>query len=79
MAHYEYKTVAGPVLISVRSPDERASAVKSYEQLINSEAVDGWEFYSTDEFETTNPTGCFGTGPAEITSFKMLIFRRAKA
>jgi hypothetical protein len=74
--NYEYRCVAGPMVISVKTPQEKAQAVKAYETIINAEAQQGWEYVVSDQFQTSEPTGCLGSGPAMTTAFKMLIFRR---
>jgi hypothetical protein len=76
---FEYRCVAGPVIISVRTPQEKANAVKAYEDIINSEARQGWEYVLSDAFQTSEPPGCFGGNLPILTTFKMLVFRRALA
>ena len=73
---FEYRCVAGPVIISVKTPQEKANAVKAYEDIINAGAKQGWEYVGSDAFQTSEPTGCFQAGPPLLTSFKMLIFKR---
>jgi hypothetical protein len=74
---FEYRCVAGPVVISVRTPQEKANAVKAYEDIINAEARPGWEYVTSDAFQTSEPPGCFQGNVPILTTFKMLIFRRS--
>jgi hypothetical protein len=73
---WEYRCVAGPTVISVRTPQEKGQAVKAYEDIINAEARGGWEYVASDVFQTSEAQGCFGQGAPVMTAFKMLIFRR---
>ena len=73
---YEYKCVAGPMVIEVKKSKDRAEAVRAFECIINEQASDGWEYVGIDEFETSEPTGCLGLGGQKATKFKMLAFRR---
>ncbi len=78
MPEFEYKCVAGPTVISVKSEKECLKAVSAYEQIMNREAVGGWEYVGIDEFSTSEAQGCFG-GDDKITTFKMLVFKRQKS
>ena len=77
-ALFEYRCVAGPMIIAVKNESERAHAVAEFEKIINREAVNGWEYVGIDEFQTSEPTGCFSNGQPKITIFKMLVFKRQK-
>ena len=69
----QYKAVAGPKNISVAKGDTQA-AFNSFAQLINSEAVQGWEYHSMETITVTEKPGCF---QAPIpTNYYMLIFVR---
>jgi hypothetical protein len=57
---YEYRCVAGPTVIAVKKQEERAQAVSEFENIINQEAADGWEYVGIDEFQTAEPPGCMG-------------------
>lgn len=74
---YTYRCVAGPSNISVKTDAERAGAVRAFEDIINNEAEDGWEYVGMDEYTTTVPPGCLalGQGP-QVATLKMLVFRR---
>lgn len=69
----QYKAVAGPKSISVDRGDTQA-AFNSFAQLINSEAVDGWEYHSMENITVTEKPGCFQQ-PMPVTYY-MLIFVR---
>ncbi len=72
---YEYKCVAGPTVVSVRRAKERHEGVKAYEDIMNREAADGWEFVTMDEFHTSEPEGWLSRKRIYVSS-KMLVFRR---
>lgn len=79
MASYEYKCIPGPSQLIVKSQADSATAVRSYADLINSEADDGWEFHSLESMTVAQAAGCGGGGdktPPVI--FNMLIFKRSK-
>lgn len=69
----QYKAVAGPKSISVDKGNTQA-AFNSFAQLINSEAVDGWEYHSMENITVTEKPGCFQQ-PMPVTYY-MLIFVR---
>lgn len=73
---YEYRCVAGPTTIRVRRRKEREDAVRAFEEIINYQAADGWEYVGIDEFQTSEPQGCFGVSGQHITTLKMLVFKR---
>jgi len=74
--HYEYRCVAGPAQATIRRPEDRDQAVIAYEDIINREARDGWDYVGTDEFQIAEPSGCLGLGKLRIGTCKMLVFRR---
>ena len=76
MPSYEYKCVPGPSQLVVKSPEESATAVRSYAKLINSEATEGWEFYSQETMSVAQAPGCFGNDKTPPVVFNMLVFRR---
>ena len=75
MVKYEYKCVAGPTELVVKSQNEASIAVASYADLINEGAQDGWEFYSMESMTVSQAPGCFSKDAPPII-FNMLIFRR---
>ena len=77
MMRYAYRCVAGPANISVKTQRERAEAVKAFENIMNREAQDGWEYVGIDDYTTTIPPGCLSLGqPPEIAVLKLLVFRK---
>ncbi len=74
---YEYKCVAGPTVVSVRKAKERQHGVKAFEDIMNREAADGWEFVTVDEFHTSEPEGWLSRKRVYVSS-KMLVFRKLK-
>ena len=78
MAKYEYKWVMGPVEFTVKSKKDADTAVKSYADFINKEAVGGWEFYSIHPMTLKERPGCFSFGKPQDYLLHMLIFKREK-
>lgn len=78
MANYEYKCVPGPAQLVVKSASESSKAVASYAEIINAEAIDGWEFYSLESMSVAQAPGCFSSGKEPPVLFNMLVFRREK-
>lgn len=78
MEVYEYHCVAGPTVISVKSENEKKEAVKAFQDIINQQAAQGWEYVGIDEFRTSEAPGCLQGNVPKITVFKMLVFRRLR-
>ena len=78
MANYEYKYVPGPAQLVVKSASESSKAVASYAEIINAEAINGWEFYSLESMSVAQAPGCFSSGKEPPVLFNMLVFRREK-
>jgi hypothetical protein len=74
---FEYKCVAGPTIVAVKSAKARDQAVKAFEDIMNAEAADGWEYVGIDEFHVSEPQGLFTRKRVYVPS-KILVFRRAK-
>ena len=78
---YEYKCVAAPKELIIKKQAEMDKAVAGFANIINNEAVQGWEFYSMEQIATTVPVGCLAAlfGKKEETTYiNMLIFRRMR-
>lgn len=75
---FEYKCVAGPTIVAVKSARARDQAVKAFEDIMNAEAALGWEYVGIDEFHISEPEG-FLTRRRVYVPAKILVFRRAKA
>jgi hypothetical protein len=73
---FEYKCVAGPARIAVKTEADRAKTVMEFENIINSTAREGWEYVGMDEYQTATPTGCLGSGAPDVAVLKLLVFRR---
>lgn len=75
----QYKTVAGPVGLTIARKDSYKAAVRQYADIINREAVDGWKLDCIQEIPVTKNKGCIaslmGNGTTTIT-FNMLVFVR---
>jgi Domain of unknown function (DUF4177) len=75
---FEYKCVAGPTIVAVRHAKVRDQAVKAFEDIMNAEAAEGWEYVGIDEFHVSEPQG-FLTRKRVYVPSKILVFRRPKA
>jgi hypothetical protein len=75
---FEYKCVSGPMIVAVRNAKARDQAVKAFEDIMNTEAVEGWEYIGIDEFHISEPQGFLSRKRIYVPS-KILVFRRAKA
>jgi hypothetical protein len=74
---HEYKCVAGPTIVAVKSAKARDQAVKAFEEIMNTEARQGWEFVGIDEFHISEPEGFLSRKRVFVPS-KILVFRREK-
>ena len=73
----QYKTVAGPVGLTINKKDSYADAVKQYAAIIVREAVGGWKLDCIQQIPVTKNNGCIaallGNGTTTI-NFNMLVF-----
>jgi hypothetical protein len=74
---FEYKCVAGPTIVAVKSAKARDQAVKAFEDIMNAQAADGWEYVGIDEFHISEPEG-FLTRKRVYVPSKILVFKRDK-
>lgn len=75
----QYKTVAGPVGLTIGAKDSYASAVKQYATIIDREAVGGWELVMIQEIPVIKNNGCLASLMGNATStmtFNMLVFAK---
>lgn len=75
----QYKTVAGPVGLTINRKDAYEDAVKQYAAIIDREAVGGWVLDCIQEIPVTKKAGCLASlfGNSDITVFfNMLVFRK---
>ncbi len=74
----QYKTVAAPKEIVITG-DDYSLAVKSYSELINREATDGWRLHSIETICVTSKPGCLAGlmgKKADSINFNMLVFEK---
>lgn len=75
----QYKTVAGPVGLTIGSKDSYEKAVRMYADIIDREAVGGWELDLIQQIPVTQKAGClaslFGASSTTVT-FNMLVFKK---
>ena len=73
----QYKTVAGPVGLTINKKDSYADAVKQYAAIIDREAVGGWKLDCIQQIPVTKNNGCIatllGNGTTTI-NFNRLVF-----
>ena len=85
----QYKCVPAPKNLNISHDGSYDDAVRSFADIINSEATDGWEFHSMEQVSVTRQppkAGCFGglliliglrLPPIATTSnFNLLIFSK---
>ena len=75
----KYKTVAGPVGLTIGSKDNYETAVRSYADIIQREAVDGWELLLIQEIPVSKNNGCLQAlmgHPTTTVTFNMLVFKK---
>lgn len=53
----QYKAVAGPKIINVNKGDTQA-AFNTFADIINREAIGGWEYHSMETITVTEKPGC---------------------
>lgn len=73
----QYKTVAGPVGLTITRKDSYESAVKQYASIIDKEAVGGWELDCIQQIPVTKKAGCLLSllgAKEETVYFNMLVF-----
>lgn len=76
---YEYKTVPCAKALQVRSAKDDDQAIRAFSGIINAEATNGWEFYSMETINISEPGGCLSGGQNNRNvSYNMLVFRRPK-
>jgi hypothetical protein len=75
----QYKTVAGPVGLTISHKESYANAVKQYAAIIDKEAVGGWKLDCIQQIPVTQKPGCLGGlfGAKDTTVyFNMLVFAK---
>ncbi len=70
----QYKAVSGPKNIHVNH-GETQSAFNLFAEIINKEAVGGWEYHSMETITVTEKPGCMFSAPVP-SNYYMLIFVR---
>ena len=75
----QYKTVAGPVGLTITHKQSYADGVKQYAAIIDREAVGGWKLHCIQQIPVTQKPGCLaGLFGAQSTTvyFNMLVFAK---
>lgn len=67
----QYKAVAGPKVVSVDKGDSQ-TALNLFADIINQQAVQGWEYHSMETITIQEKPGCMEN--ATTTNYYMLIF-----
>ncbi len=73
----QYKTIAGPVGLTISKNDSYAVAVAQYADIINNEAREGWKLDCIQEIPVTKNNGCLAGlmgNPTTTVTFNMLVF-----
>ncbi|MBQ3083914.1 MAG: hypothetical protein IJC46_00480 [Clostridia bacterium] len=75
----QYKTIAGPVELTIKRKESYSEAVRVYASIINNEAVGGWVLDCIQQIPVTKKAGCLASlfGASDVTVyFNMLVFRK---
>ena len=80
----QYKTVAGPIGLTISARESYADAVKQYAAIIDREAVGGWQLEMIQEIPVQKNKGCIAallsvvglTTATETVKFNMLVFSK---
>jgi hypothetical protein len=76
--HTEYSVV--PFVAEIKLGSSANDAADQLEMLIQTKALEGWEYVRLESVETRieGNNGCFGIGatPPRVTAFKMAVFRK---
>lgn len=82
----QYKTIAGPVGLTVNAKQSYEDGVRTYAEIIDREAVGGWELFCIQQVPVTKKAGCISAflnmipilnifGKDDVTIyFNMLVF-----
>jgi hypothetical protein len=73
----QYKCVPAPTNLVIDAKGSYDAAVRSFADLINKEATDGWKYHSMDNIAVTRKPGCLAGllgQKDETTYFNMLVF-----
>ncbi len=73
----QYKCIPAPRELIIDKNGSCDSAVRSFSDLLNREAVDGWKFYSMETILVTQNPGCLSAlagQKAATTNYNMLVF-----
>lgn len=74
---YTYKMVQVPPNISVKAKDNKGGIAATYLQnVVNTEAVDGWEFQRVDTIGIEERPGCFGGNKTNFIQYYVITFRK---
>jgi len=80
--YYEYKMVQIPPSISIKAKDARGQEAAWYlQEIINTLAGQGWEFYRIDTVGVVQNPGCLGSlfGASKVFySYYVVSFRKEK-
>jgi hypothetical protein len=75
----QYKCVPAPKELVIDKNGSYDGAVRSFADLLNREANDGWKFHSMESIAVTEKPGCLGAlfqKGQVTTNFNMLIFSK---
>ncbi|MCL4479785.1 MAG: DUF4177 domain-containing protein [Deltaproteobacteria bacterium] len=80
----QYKCVPAPKRLVINKQGNYDDAIRSFADLINQEAKEGWKFHSMENIGVTQKSGCIGGliatlfGRKSVTTyyFNMLIFMK---
>ena len=75
----QYKCVPAPAAIRISAKDTYEEAVRSYADIIQREATNGWDLFLIQQIPVVKSAGCLMSllgKKDEYAEFNMLIFRK---
>lgn len=54
----QYKTVAGPIGLTISAKQDFSEGVRAYAEIIQRESVGGWELHCIEQIPVTKEPGC---------------------
>ncbi|MCT8824349.1 DUF4177 domain-containing protein [Glaesserella parasuis] len=73
---YTYKMIQVPPNIIADRKNIQTAAADYLQEVVNTHAEEGWEFYRIDDFSTEEKAGCLSGGKLTIRLYKVITFRR---
>lgn len=77
---YTYKMIQVPPNISVKAKDNKNGIAATYlQEVVNTWAVEGWEFQRVDTIGIEEKPGCFSMNKVGVVHYYVITFRKEVA